>query len=60
MLDKKLTRKEFLISILSIGAIFALSKIPKEITNKIPLSKLNKSNIAYGEHFYGHNSKKIA
>lgn len=59
MLEKELTRKEFLLSILSIGALFALSKIPTGLTNKLSSEKGNnnftKSN-AYGKHIYG---KKI-
>lgn len=52
-MDKKVTRKEFLLSGLSIIAVFAMSKMPSMITKKLtpPLSK-QKDN-AYGNHIYG-------
>jgi len=50
-MDKKVTRKEFLLSILSITALFAVSKIPSMISKKISLSK--KENNTYGNYSYG-------
>jgi hypothetical protein len=55
MMDKKVTRKEFLLSILSITALFAVSKIPNVITKKLSLSKSKESN-TYGNYSYGGKS----
>ncbi len=55
MMDKKVTRKQFLLSVLSISAIFAVSKIPKAITKKLSLSQ-TKDNNAYGNYSYGGKS----
>ena len=54
-MDKKVTRKEFLLSILSITALFAVSKIPNVITKKLSLSKSKESN-TYGNYSYGGKS----
>ena len=51
-MDKKVTRKEFLLSILSITALFAVSKIPNVITKKLSLSKSKEGN-TYGNYSYG-------
>ena len=52
-MDKKVTRKEFLVSILSVFALLVLSKVPGILTKKLPLSKSNAKNNAYGNHVYG-------
>ena len=60
-MDKKVTRKELLLSGLSIVAIFALSKVPSVLTKKLPLANNFKgnNNNSYGNHTYG-GSKKNA
>ena len=52
MMNKKVTRKEFLLSILSVTALFAVSKIPGVITKKLSLSKSKEGN-TYGNYSYG-------
>ena len=51
-MDKKVTRKQFLLSILSITALFAVSKIPSVISKKLSLSKSKEGN-TYGNYSYG-------
>lgn len=57
MLDKKVTRKEFLLSALSIGAIFAMGKVPGFLTKKFSSSQAEKD--VYGNSSYG-GGKKIS
>ena len=52
MLNKKVTRKEFLLSGLSVVALLAVSKIPSAITKKLSLAKPKESN-TYGNYYYG-------
>lgn len=57
MLDKEITRKQFLLSIGSIVGVLALSGVPKMLTNK--LSKSEKStdhSNGYGNQTYGGNA----
>ena len=51
-MDKKVTRKQFLLSILSITALFAVSKIPSVIGKKLSLPKSQEDNV-YGNYSYG-------
>ena len=51
-MDKKVTRKEFLLSVLSITALFAVSKIPNVISKKLSLLKTKEDN-TYGNYSYG-------
>ncbi len=48
--DKKLTRKEFIFSILSIGAVIFASKVPEIVKN---LNSKNKKGNTYGNYSYG-------
>ena len=52
MLDKKLTRKQFLLSIASIAGLFVMSKVPSIIKNSKSLTSSNKDN-TYGKYSYG-------
>lgn len=52
MLDKKVTRKDFLLTALSITAVFIGGKIPTDIKNKFSLLK-KESNNSYGNSSYG-------
>lgn len=59
MLDKKVTRKEFLLSGLSIITLLAVSKylVPSVITKKLtPTLSRAKGNNAYGNYAYGGKS----
>lgn len=51
MLDKKVTRKQFLLSIASAAAILVAGKIP-EAAKKIARAERDEHN-AYGNHAYG-------
>ena len=56
MLDKKVTRKEFLLGALSITALFVASKVPSVVKNQFtPFTKLknDNSNNIYGNSSYG-------
>lgn len=52
-MDKKVTRKEFLLSALSIAALFVASKAPSIVKN---LSSKKEGNI-YGNYAYGGGKK---
>lgn len=54
-MDKKVTRKQFLLSALSITALFVASKVPSLIKNLTP----KKEGDSYGNYSYG-GSKKNA
>lgn len=56
MLEKKITRKDFLLTALSVTAIFIGSKIPTGFKNEFSLPKKVKN--AYGNSSYG--GKKIS
>jgi hypothetical protein len=47
-MQKKLTRKQFLLSILSVTAIFAISKIPTITKNESKTKGNNYGNYSYG------------
>ena len=51
-MNKKVTRKEFLLSVLSITALFVVSKIPNIISKKLSLLKAKENN-TYGNYSYG-------
>lgn len=53
-IDKKLTRKQFLLSGLSIVAIFFASKVPLVAKNFI----IKKEGNTYGNYSYGGNNNK--
>jgi len=55
MMDKKLTRKQFLLSALSVAALFAVNKVPAMVKNLTPKKEGN----SYGNYSYG-GSKKNA
>ncbi len=54
-MDKKVTRKEFLLSALSMLGLFILGKSSSSIKNINPL----KENNVYGNYSYGGIKKKI-
>lgn len=53
MMDKKVTRKDFLLSVLSITALFVASKVPQVIKKGITIREKN----SYGNYSYGGNKK---
>lgn len=56
MMNKKVTRKEFILSALSIAAVFVASKVPfisKDITSK------QEEGNAYGNNTYGGSKKNV-
>ncbi|MCX6754623.1 MAG: hypothetical protein NTU81_02230 [Candidatus Nomurabacteria bacterium] len=55
MMDKKITRKDFILSVLSVTALLVASKVPKIINNN-KVAK-TKGNNTYGNYSYGGNSK---
>jgi len=57
MKDKKLTRKEFLLSIGSIMAVFAVGKLPSLVKNSVTNFKKDNS---YGNYAYGGSKKSDA
>lgn len=63
MLDKKVTRKEFLLGALSITALFVASKVPSVVKNQFSQPKGNntfgkaKIGNAYGNYSYGGGKK---
>lgn len=52
-MDKKVTRKQFLLSALSITAIFVASKLPSIVKDLVPKKEGN----SYGNYSYGGNNK---
>lgn len=52
-INKKITRKEFLLSALSITALFFVSKVPNEIKK----TAFKKENNSYGNCTYGGGQK---
>ncbi len=48
MLDKKVTRKQFLAGLLSVGAVVALSKIPSVLKKPKASTVSSYGNSAYG------------
>ncbi len=53
MMDKEVTRKQFLLSILSIGALIVASRIPNVLKKK-------ESKASYGNNAYGGTNEKSA
>ena len=53
MMDKKVTRKEFLLSALSITALFVASKVPTMVKSLVPKKEGN----TYGNYAYGGGKK---
>jgi hypothetical protein len=53
MLDKKVTRKEFLLSALSIATLFVVSKVPSIVKELTPKKEGN----VYGNYSYGGEKK---
>lgn len=53
MLDKKITRKQFLVSALSIAAVFVANKIPSAVKDLTPKKEGNH----YGNYSYGGGKK---
>lgn len=58
MLNKKVTRKEFLVSALSIAALFAVSGKVSQAVKKFNSPK-QKDGIAYGHYPYGGGKKNV-
>ena len=49
ILEKKVTRKQFLLSALSVTALFAMNKVPKIVKDLTPKKEGNH----YGNYSYG-------
>jgi len=54
MMDKKVTRKQFLLSVLSVTALFVASKVPNIVKELTPKKKEGNS---YGNYSYGGGNK---
>lgn len=54
MMNKKVTRKEFLLSVLSITALLAISKVPNMVKKSVIVKRGDNN---YGNYSYGGNKK---
>jgi len=53
ILDKKVTRKQFLLSALSVAGLFMASKLPSEVKGFMPKKNEEQEGNTYGNSPYG-------
>jgi hypothetical protein len=56
-MQKKLTRKQFLLSVLSVATLVVANKVPNIIKTTLPTNK--KSGNSYGNYSYGGSKKNV-
>ena len=59
ILDKKVTRKQFLLSALSVAGLFMASKLPSEVKGFMPKESESRESNAYGNSPYGGVKKNV-